>query len=211
MKHSIAILAILAFSLAACGDDDVTPPVIVVDAGGGVDMNVTPVDMGHPDVDMGPACVPANIMPLPAAALPRCAVATQAAVDACGLPVSDAVNMCISAALAADTTVAFDAGGQTVNCGGCYSLQRIACLYASGCDTQIDNLLCCAEANACADPSVCAACDAEYTALMSCAPAHIDCFTVTTGMLNDCFGATTPVVDGGVPAVVDGGAAPDAA
>ncbi len=211
MKHSIALLAILAFSLAACGDDDVTPPVIVVDAGGGVDMNVTPVDMGHPDVDMGPACAPANIMPLPAAALPRCAVATQTAVAACGLPTSAAASMCIGAALAADTTAAFDAGGgQTIDCGGCYNLQQVACLYSSGCDTQLDHLLCCAEANGCADPSTCAACDAEYTAVTSCAPAHLDCFTATTGMLNDCFGATTPVVDGGTPAT-DGGAAPDAA
>lgn len=212
MKHSIAILAILAFSLAACGDDDVTPPVIVVDAGGGVDMNVTPVDMGHPDVDMGPACVPTPLELLPAAALPRCAAATQPVVDACGSPLSVmGAGACIGAALTADTTPGFDAGGgNTVDCSTCYNVQQLGCIYGAGCDGQFDAFLCCVDANGCADPNACPACTTQINAVRLCAAGHTECFDVTVSPLADCFGVTTPVVDGGTPAT-DGGAAPDAA
>jgi len=194
-----ATLALCALSLVACGDDDVGAPVIMIDAG--TDMN-TAVDMFVPR-DMPPACAPANITPLPAAALPRCAAATQDAVVACGPPASMAALQCVQRAIDADTTTPLMSGGQTLDCAGCFNLQQIACFYTSGCNAQIDAFFCCVEAEGCTNPNACPACSTQQTAFSTCALAQDDCFDATMGEIDGCFGEPTPPSDGGTP--VDGG------
>ncbi len=196
-----AILALCALSLVACGDDDDVGPIIMIDAGR--DMNTPPpVDMTVPR-DMNPACAPADITPLPAAALPRCAAATQDAVVACGVPMSAADLECIQDALDADTTEPFVSGGQTLDCGGCFNVQQIACFYASGCNEQLDAFLCCVDEAGCTNPNACPACSTEQTAFGTCAGMQNECFDATMGEIDGCFGEPTPPSDGGTP--VDGG------
>lgn len=197
------ILALLALSLVACGDDDPMMPVIVIDAG--TDMGAMPVDMGTPPVDMGPACAPDPLTPLPAEALPRCTAATQAAVIACGVPTSMAIVTCINNAVAADTTPAFGTPPNAVNCAACFNYQMLACFYEAGCNDEFDAFQCCVTAEGCADPNACPACGTELTAFQTCAGGVADCFDASMGFPDGCFAEAG--TDGGVP--MDGGPAVD--
>jgi len=192
-------LVLVASSLAACGDDDDTGgPIIMIDAG--TDLGTLPVDMGPPPpVDMGSACMPADIMPLPAAALPRCTAETGAAVVACGLPTSMAAATCIQNALDADTTAALMTMEGNVDCGTCFNLQQLACFYENGCNTQFDQFFCCLRDNGCMNPNSCPACMAQFGAVQSCAGRVAECFDASSGYPAECFAAPAPVMDAGAP------------
>ena len=171
-----------------------------------------------PPVDMGPVCMPDPVMPLPAEALPRCTAETQAAVVACGLPMSMTAATCIGNALAADTTPALMTMGGPLDCDGCFNLQQLACFYEGGCDAQFDAFFCCLDANGCTNPTSCPACSAELGAVRTCAGGVADCFDASMGYPADCFAPPAPAMDAGTPAAdagtstVDAGtAAPDAA
>jgi hypothetical protein len=195
-------LVLVASSLVACGDDDDTGggPIIMIDAG--TDLGPVAVDMGPPPpVDMGPMCAPANLMPLPAEALPRCSAETGATVTGCGLPTSMAAATCIQEGLADDTTAALAVMGGSIDCASCYNLQQLACFYENGCNTQFDAFFCCLEANGCMDPNRCPACMAEFGAVQSCAGRVAECFDASSGYIADCFAEPTPVMDAGMPAV----------
>jgi hypothetical protein len=206
-----AALVLVASSLVACGDDDDTGggPIIMIDAG--ADLGPAPVDMGPPPpVDMGPACMPANLTPLPAEALPRCTAETGAAVVACGVPSSMAAATCIQNALEADTTAPLAVMGGSLDCSGCFNLQQLACFYENGCDSQFDAFFCCLDANACTNPSACPACSRELTAVQMCAGGVGECFDASTGYPSECFAAPAPAMDAGTPATDAGSPAADA-
>lgn len=203
MMHRTAILALFALTLVACGDDDSGPPVIVIDAGG--DMNMAMVDMGPPAVDMGSTRSCGARQPtLPASLLPRCSAATATCLAAC------TTQACATACLDGDTTAAGTYMGQAIDCATCTNAQAIGCAAASTCGNEFDAVICCGVDN-CASMLNAAClmgpCAAAVTAFSTCANAA-DC----AADVDMCFAtadvdAGTPDVDAGP--VVDAGPAVD--
>lgn len=215
MPACAGVIALFSLLLLACSDDP-TGPVIERDAGADLgdaplDMGQPAVDMGQPVVDMGTSCAPPPIVALPAAELPRCAAATQAIAVACGVPNSTAARTCIIDALNADTTARLVTPTRTIDCIGCFGLQRLACVYA-GCEGPGAALLCCLEAEGCTN-SDCPACASEAGVFNACAIALVDCFDPSMGEVADCFAAADPdagVSDAGADAGSDVDAGTDA-
>jgi hypothetical protein len=155
------------------------------DFGSGDDLGSVRPDFGPDPSDAGCASLADAMAPLPTANLPRCSSTTRAAVVACGVPTTPAIETCIYDAIMADPTPVTYIGGRSVNCADCYGLQQLACFYSGGCARELEAFFCCCPGG---NPSSCTACSAQQSAMNACVAGHPECVDVSvSGPVSDCF------------------------
>jgi hypothetical protein len=168
IKRATLLGAIMALTLAGCGDDSGSRTrdagITLMDSGStAMDSSTTPMDSGT-TMDSGSptgACA-APAPTVPASALPRCAAATLTCLMGC------ADGACQQACVDADTTAMDATTG--LDCGGCLNAVSIQCADVNGCHGDYAGANCCIEANSCTDQAcVTANCGTEVGAFQTCA------------------------------------------
>ncbi|MFT5357538.1 MAG: hypothetical protein ACI9KE_004775 [Polyangiales bacterium] len=173
----LGLILMLALGVA-CGDDDgrmidsgpgnTDAGPVTFDTGPATDSGLSLVDSGAGGTDSGPggtdsgpACTPRPATAIPAALLPRCAMATLQCLIDC--PAGDAA--CQAGCFDADTIPAEEG----IDCEICAQQQQLSCATTMGCDSQYSAFDCCVQENACADQAcVTANCGAQSNAFQTC-------------------------------------------
>jgi hypothetical protein len=158
MKRMMSIVALpVVLGSTACGGGNTTADAGAQDAAA----DVAPIDSGATACSLAVAV--GNFGTLSPECLPRCTAATLSAISAC----TD--GSCVDAALRSDPTsgTAWSFNGAVqpapLTCHQCFSYQNQHCFSANGCASEVDTLSTCVRAGSAAE------CDAEFTALDTCA------------------------------------------